>query len=85
MSAPIARDEIQHEGKTILVSTINRQSSAVAAYGAIYAETMVAEIDEHKRWVNLIAKDWASQDSTSGHERMVAWVKGGMKAEEDQA
>lgn len=41
----IARTHVWHNDKCFLVSTINRASSAPAAYGAEYAETMVWEWD----------------------------------------
>ena len=44
----IARTYVRHKDKCFLVSTINRTSSAVAAYGAEYAETMVWEWDKDR-------------------------------------
>lgn len=49
MHNKVMQSYVWHEGKCFFVSTINRESSAVYAYGATYAETMVWEYDYEKR------------------------------------
>lgn len=79
MSDSVARTEIRHGDKVILVSTTNRPSSGLGAYGRIYAETLVAELDIDGSWLGIVGQDEAPEGSTAGHERMVKWVENGME------
>jgi len=49
MSEKVIQSYVWHEGKCFFVSTINRESSAVLAYGHRYAETMIWECDPETR------------------------------------
>lgn len=63
---------VKHGGKTYLVSTINRESSA--DYGGMYAETMVWEWDVRARkraGQSILMQDEAPENSISAHQRTV--------------
>jgi hypothetical protein len=47
MTERLAATYVTHEGREYLVSTINRQSSALGDF-ASYAETMVWPVNEHR-------------------------------------
>ncbi len=49
MSDKVMQSYVWHDGKCFFVSTINRESSEVLAYGHRYAETMVWEYDPETR------------------------------------
>lgn len=70
MNERVAYTVVEHGGKRYAVSTINRESSAAAAYGATYAETMVFLLGD-KGLERIVAQDEAPTGSTRGHERMV--------------
>ena len=46
MSDTLIQSYVHHHDKVFFVSTINRKSSAVLSYDAVYAETFVWEWDE---------------------------------------
>ena len=71
MSTKLIQSFVWHEGKRFFVSTINRESSALLAMGAEYAETMAWEWPETQdgRGV-MVGQTEASKDSLYGHERM---------------
>jgi hypothetical protein len=72
MSEPIARTYVWHGARCWMVSTVNRESSAAAAHGARYAETMVWEWDETTRGLGRLAgMDEAGEGSIYAHQRMV--------------
>lgn len=52
-----------------LVSTLNRESSAALAHGAIYAETMVFDLSAEPR--TIAGQTEASEGSLRGHDKMV--------------
>jgi len=68
MSHKIIQSYVWHGDKCFFVSTINRESSAAAAYGATYAETMAWEYDhdtaERKAFVG---QDEGATNSISAH------------------
>ena len=68
----LAQSYIWHDGKCFLVSTINRESSAMFAAGSLYAETLVWECDAitHQRKGSFIAQDEDSEDDISTHLKM---------------
>ena len=43
MTKKLIQSYVWHNGKCFFISTINRESSALLAYGMMYAETMVWE------------------------------------------
>lgn len=66
----IASTYVWHGGKCYLVSTINRQSSAMD--GGVYAETMVFEFDtEARKSGAIVGQMEGPQDSISAHLRAV--------------
>lgn len=68
----LAQTYIWHDGKLFFVSTINRDSSAVAAGPHRYAETIVWECDPQTRERgNLIAQDGAGENSIHAHQYIV--------------
>ena len=68
----LAQTYVWHGDKAFMVSTINRASSAVAAYGQVYAETMVWEWrPETKERGAIIGQDSASAGSLYAHQQMV--------------
>jgi hypothetical protein len=75
MTSPIeklAQTYVQHNGKWFFVSTINRESSALAAYGMMYAETMVWEVDyDTKKRGELLYSLEAGKDSLREHQRAI--------------
>lgn len=63
---------VQHDGKTYLVSTINRDSSA--DYGGRYAETMVWEWDFKTRSRvsnSILMQDEDLENSIKTHQEVV--------------
>jgi len=79
----LAQSYVWHGGKGFYVSTINRQSSAAAAYGRIYSETLVWEWDRKtKERGNLIGQDEHLKDSLFAHQRMVQRLFDTGKSEE---
>lgn len=83
MSALVARDVLEVDGRRILVSTLNRESSSMINFGT-YAETLVVLLGDDDKWVRIIEQDESPEDSVRGHERMVAWVKAGMPEDDEQ-
>lgn len=71
MSTPIARTRVWHDGKPYDVSTIDRESSAVAAYGMKYAETLVFEVREDGSTGHILHQDEAAQGSIATHQQIV--------------
>ena len=68
----LAQTHIWHGDKCFFVSTINRQSSATLAYGAVYSETLVWEWDdETKQRGAMVGQDEHCEDSLFAHQRMV--------------
>ncbi len=63
----IIQSHIFHGDKRFIVSTINRRSSAAAAYGAIYAETMVWDSPIGEERGPLIAQGEGSENSIVTH------------------
>ena len=72
MEDSIVQSYVWHGDKGFFVSTINRPSSAAAAYGRVYAETMVWEWDAKTRERGVIVgQDEAGEDSIRSHLAMV--------------
>ena len=71
MGELLAMTRVRHGDKYFEVSTINRESSAVAMHGDIYAETLVFSVQDN--WVrgNIIGQAEASRGSLYAHQRMV--------------
>jgi hypothetical protein len=68
----LAKTFAKHEGKCAFVSTINRESSAALAYGAVYAETMAWEWDEETQTRGkLLYQGESSKDSLFTHNSAV--------------
>ncbi len=64
MNNKVIQSYVWHENKCFFVSTINRECSAILAYGDIYAETMVWECDtETRKRGNLV---WQGEDVRDG-------------------
>lgn len=71
-NVPLEKTYIYREGKRWLVSTINRQSSAVLAYGRRYAETIVFEITgDGPDDLRIVTQTEAPEGSYYGHDMMV--------------
>jgi len=66
MSNRVALDIVECNGVQYRVSTINRESSAMYAYGGMYAETIVFSVPHNE----ILAQDEASEGSMFGHQRM---------------
>lgn len=66
----IARDEVNAFGRSLIVSTINRQSSSAIANGAWYSETICFDENGH-----VIAMDAGSTNSRKWHDDMVERIK----------
>lgn len=63
---------VWHEGKAFFVSTINRASSAAAAYGMTYAETMVwAWNPETRKTERMLGQDEDCHGSIRTHQMIV--------------
>lgn len=72
MTNAIARTYVWHNDKCFAVSTINRASSAVAAYGHMYSETMVWEWDAAAGEAGrLIGQDDSWKDNIRQHIEIV--------------
>jgi hypothetical protein len=68
MSKALIQSHVRHGDKWFYVSTINRESSAVASYGATYAETIAWEFEPaSKQRGDIVAQVSATTDSLSGH------------------
>ena len=85
MSKALIKSHVFHDGKCFFVSTINRESSAVEAYGMTYAETMAWEwFQESGSRGDLVAQDEASSDSLRGHFRVCEKLAATGKFYEDE-
>lgn len=74
---------VYHGEKCFYVSTINRPSSAAAAYGHIYAETIVWDYDWPKQIRGeIIYQDEAPAGSISKHQWIVECFHQDGKVEE---
>lgn len=72
MADSIAQTHVWHGDKGFFVSTINRTSSAAAAYGRVYAETMVWEWDAKTRDRGaMVGQDEGGKDAIMSHLAMV--------------
>jgi hypothetical protein len=70
-SDALIQSYVRHGDKWFFVSTMNRESSALAAYGMVYAETLVWEWDAEKRERGrIVAQGEGGQDSIYAHLAM---------------
>lgn len=70
----VAFDIVEYtpSGKKVVVSTINRESSSMLAYGSLYAETMVFEFfSDEERWGSVLAGGEACEGSRYTHDRFI--------------
>lgn len=72
---PIASTRVWHGGKAFDVSTIDRNSSAAAAYGMVYAETLVFEVLPDGKRGSILAQGEAARGSIGVHQDMVAQLR----------
>lgn len=75
MGTPIASTRVWHEGKAYDVSTIDRESSAAAAYGDVYAETIVWEVGPDGKRNQQVFQDEAIQGSIAVHQNIVSTIR----------
>jgi hypothetical protein len=78
MSNRVANDVIydEHGAAVFVVSTINRASSALAAHGSIYAETMVWTLTSEGKFGRILDQDDDYEDSVRVHNKMVEkWAR----------
>lgn len=74
----IAKSFISCNGKHYFISTINRASSAVLAYGDLYAETIAWEWNPETEFRgDIVMQDSASENSLVGHNRTVDFINSG--------
>jgi len=67
----LKQDDIEFNGKTFFVSTINRESSASLNYRSMYAETMVWEINPETRLRGaFVGQDEHAENSLYAHNRV---------------
>lgn len=71
INEPVASTRVWHQGVPYDVSTINRQSSAVAAADLIYAETLVWTVKPNGDRDRLIGQAESWRDSIAAHQRIV--------------
>lgn len=77
---------VWHQEKCFFVSTIDRESSAVMAYGGTYAETMVWEYDYEKRECgDLVGQTEGAAGSIQAHLRMCDRLHRTGRCEEDES
>jgi hypothetical protein len=63
-------------GKAWFISTINRECSAAAVCGSLYAETMAWEIDpKTNERFEMIKQGEAGRDSLRTHDRIVLEIR----------
>lgn len=67
----VAKNIITGEQGSIVVSTINRQSSTMFSYGDWYAETMVFSLKDDGSLNKILDQSESCVDSLTVHERMV--------------
>lgn len=72
MGTPIASTRVWHDGKAYDVSTIDRESSAAAAYGDVYAETIVWEVTQGGKRGAMLYQNEAARGSIAAHQQIVS-------------
>lgn len=80
----LKQEVVQFEDKFFWVSTINRQSSAIAVAGVEYAETMVFKTDAAGTARDgIVGQGEHARDSLFTHDLIVERLKRTGKVEED--
>lgn len=75
MSTPIASTLVWHDGTPYDVSTIDRECSAVASYGTVYAETLVFEVKPDRTRGHVLYQSEAAEGSIADHQKIVGNVR----------
>ena len=75
MTKMVAVDVVEFNGVRVTVSTINRQSSALGAYGDSYAETLVFGSPTGPTPGKILAQGEAAENSRTTHDKFVARYK----------
>lgn len=75
MTKVVAVDVVEFNGVRVTVSTINRQSSALGAYGDSYAETLVFGSPDSPTPGKILAQGEAPEGSRITHDKFVARYK----------
>lgn len=76
LSMTLAQTYVWHNGMQYFVSTINRYSSAVLAYGDCYAETMAWTL-KGSALDRIFAQEESAAGSLCGHLKLVAAIAAG--------
>lgn len=67
----VIKSYVWHKDKCFFISTINRDSSALAAYGRRYAETLAWEYDfEKSERIEIVGQDEGVEGSITKHMLM---------------
>ena len=74
----LAKSFISTNDKHYFISTINRESSAMLAYGSIYAETIAWEWNsETNTRGEQVKQDSSCENSLEGHKRVIDFIYNG--------
>ncbi len=74
----LAKSFISTNDKHYFISTINRESSAMLAYGSIYAETIAWEWNpETNTRGEQVKQDESCENSLEGHKRVIDFIYNG--------
>ena len=75
MITPIARTRVWYDGTAYDVSTIDRESSAIEAYGMVYAETLVFEVKPNGTSGRILYQSDSAQGSIADHQQIVQNIR----------
>lgn len=74
----LAKSFIKHKDKHYYISTINRQSSSVLAYGHVYSETLAWEwLPDSERRGEQVAQDDGLENDIKSHIRIINFIING--------